>query len=183
MIIKRIFDFVLSLIGLFLTGPIIILLIIVSSIDTNSFGLFFQKRVGQYGKLFTIFKIKTVEPVSGAISAWGRLLRKSKMDELPQFFNILIGDMSFVGPRPDIPGYYDLLENENRLILNLKPGLTSESSLKYSNEEMLLSQQENPLLYNDSVIFPDKVKQNLAYYYHRSFFLDWKILIKTIFFK
>lgn len=89
--------------------------------------------------------------------------------------------MSVVGPRPDIPGYYDLLEGENRKILELKPGLTSEASIKYANEEELLSKQENPLKYNDEVIFPDKVKINLDYYYNRSFWLDIKIIIQTIF--
>lgn len=108
-------------------------------------------------------------------------MRKSKIDELPQLFNVLFGTMSLVGPRPDIPGYYDTLQGENRKILKLKPGITSEASIKYANEEVVLEQQPNPLQYNDEVIFPDKVKMNLEYYYKQSFWLDLKILFKTIF--
>lgn len=101
------------------------------------------------------------------------------MDELPQLFNILVGDMSFVGPRPDVEGYYDRLQGENRKVLELKPGLCSWSSLKYIDEEALLQKQENPLEYNDEVIFPDKVKMNLGYYYNQSFWEDIKILWAT----
>ena len=115
------------------------------------------------------------------ISKLGAFLRNSKLDELPQLWNIVIGNMSFVGPRPDIAGYYDVLEGENRKILELKPGLTSLASIKYSKEELLLEQQENPLNYNDTVIFPDKVKMNLQYYYSNSVFIDVKIIWKTIF--
>jgi lipopolysaccharide/colanic/teichoic acid biosynthesis glycosyltransferase len=108
-------------------------------------------------------------------------MRKHKLDELPQFFNVLIGNMSIVGPRPDIEGYYDKLEGEDRKILELKPGITSEASLKYYNEEAILEQQENPLLYNDTVIFPDKVRMNLEYYYNRSFWDDLWIIWSTVF--
>lgn len=101
-----------------------------------------------------------------SISKWGSFLRKSKLDELPQLVNIFIGDMSFVGPRPDVSGYYNNLKGEERLILKLKPGLTSEASLKYFDEEAILQQQENARDYNDAVIFPDKVKINLQYYYN-----------------
>jgi len=116
-----------------------------------------------------------------SISVFGKFLRKSKIDELPQLFNVLVGDMSFVGPRPDIPGYYDILTGEARKILELKPGLTSEASLKYYDEDSLLAQQEDPLLYNDTILFPDKVYMNLHYYYNRSFLGDLKIILKTIF--
>ena len=115
------------------------------------------------------------------ISLFGRFLRRSKLDELPQLLNILLGQMSFVGPRPDIPGYYDKLEGESREILALKPGLTSEASIKYAKEEELLNQQVDPLAYNNNVIFPDKVKMNLKYYYNQSIFLDLQILFRTIF--
>jgi lipopolysaccharide/colanic/teichoic acid biosynthesis glycosyltransferase len=115
------------------------------------------------------------------VSKIGALLRNSKMDELPQLWNILIGDMSFVGPRPDIAGYYDVLQGENRKILELKPGLTSLASIKYAKEEELLEKQENPLNYNDTVLFPDKVKMNLEYYYSNSIFGDLKIIWKTFF--
>jgi len=108
------------------------------------------------------------------------VLRKYKIDELPQLFNVLIGQMSFVGPRPDIPGYYDLLEGENRKILELKPGLTSEASLLFFNEERILANIENPLEYNDNVIFPQKVALNLKYYNERGFFVDLCLIFKTI---
>lgn len=114
------------------------------------------------------------------ISAFGRFLRKSKIDELPQLYNVLIGEMSFVGPRPDIPGYYDTLTGEARKVLELKPGLTSEASLKYFDEETLLAKQQDPLLYNDTTLFPDKVRMNLKYYYKRSFLGDLRIIWKTV---
>ena len=115
------------------------------------------------------------------ISALGVFLRKSKIDELPQLYNVLVGDMSFVGPRPDVAGYYDQLQGDARTLLDLKPGITGPASLKYYNEEQLLSQQANPVHYNDTVIFPDKVRMNLDYYYNRSFIYDLKIIINTIF--
>lgn len=148
---------------------------------TKSFGVFLQKRIGQFGKPFTIFKIKTMDDGTKKASAFGIFLRKSKLDELPQLFNILIGQMSFVGPRPDIEGYYDNLQGEARKILELKPGLTSEASIKYANEEEILNQKENPLEYNDTIIFPDKVKMNLEYYYKQSFLVDLQIIVKTVF--
>lgn len=178
---KRIFDLFFSLIGLIIVSPILLVLVIISAIDTSSIGVFQQKRVGQFGKVFTIYKFRSIHSKTNQISSVGKLFRKSKLDEIPQLFNILIGDMSFVGPRPDIPGYYDVLKGEDRKILELKPGLTSEASLKYADEEQTLSQKKNPLEYNDSVIFPDKVKMNLDYFYQRSLFLDIKIIFKTIF--
>lgn len=107
-------------------------------------------------------------------------MRKSKIDELPQLFNVLVGNMSFVGPRPDIEGYYDKLEGEDRKVLELKPGITSDASIKYADEELILSTKENPILYNDSVLFPDKVKMNMEYYYNRSLITDIKIIFRTI---
>lgn len=115
-----------------------------------------------------------------SISKLGIFLRKSKLDELPQLFNIFLGHMSFVGPRPDIAGYYNSLQGEERMILKLRPGLTSEASLKYFDEEVLLQQQENPKEYNNTVIFPDKVKLNLHYYYNHSLLGDIKIIHKTL---
>lgn len=116
---------------------------------------------------------------TGRISSYGKFLRRSKLDELPQLLNILLGQMSFVGPRPDVLGYYDQLQGEARKILELKPGLCSWTALKYIDEDALLQRQKNPLKYNDEVIFPDKIKMNLAYYYNRSFLEDLKILWAT----
>ncbi len=178
--IKRLFDFILSLLLAVLLSPLLVFFYILSSLDTGSNGLFFQKRVGQYGKLFTIYKLKTIHPKTQKISKIGIFLRKTKLDELPQLINILKGDMSFVGYRPDIEGYYDKLEGENRKILNLKPGLTSLASIKYANEEELLAKQTNPTAYNDEIIFPDKVKMNLDYYKSHSFLVDLQIILKTL---
>lgn len=141
-------------------------------------GFFSQVRIGQYGKSFVIYKLRTMSSSNknNSLTSW---IRKSKLDELPQLFNVLIGDMSFVGPRPDLPGYYDVLQGKDRLILNLKPGITSEASLKYRAEEDLLAKQANPLKYNDKIIFPDKIKMNLDYFNNQSLFGDLKIIIKT----
>lgn len=151
--------------------------------DTRSLGLFTQTRVGQYGQLFRIFKLRTYHKQNHQVSKFGDLLRRSKIDELPQLLNVLIGEMSFVGPRPDIPGYYDQLQGDDRLILNMKPGITSEASIKYKNEDAILSKKDNPLDYNDQVLFPDKVKINLDYYKKRSMSIDLKILKETLLLK
>ena len=178
---KRIFDIVFSVVVLVVLSWLLAIGYVVASIDTGSSGLFLQKRIGQFGKPFTIFKFKTIHPHTAKVSAIGFFLRKYKIDELPQLLNVLIGNMSFVGPRPDVAGYYDLLKGENRKILQLKPGITSESAIKYYNEEMLLAHHENPIDYNDKIIFPDKIRMNLDYYYHRSFWKDIKILWATVF--
>ena len=178
---KRVFDVIVSIIALIVFSPFILISWLVLMLDTKSDGLFFQARVGQNGKLFTIYKLKTMHPKTGNVSKVGFFFRKYKLDELPQFLNVLKGEMSIVGPRPDIEGYYDKLQGEKRKILELKPGITSEASIKYYNEEEILEQQENALEYNDTVIFPDKVKMNLDYYYNQNLLLDIKIIIKTIF--
>ena len=178
---KRIFDLLLSLVGLLSIGWLLLIFWIMASIDTQSNGMFVQERIGQWGRVFKIYKLKTMHPKTGKISPLGAFLRKSKIDELPQLWNVLKGEMSFVGPRPDVAGYYDLLEGEARKILELKPGISSEASLKYANEEELLAQQEDPLRYNDIVLFPDKVLINLDYYYKRSFWGDINIIWKTVF--
>jgi len=179
---KRLFDLFFALLGIVISVLLLFILYILASIDTKQNGIFSQKRIGQFGTPFTIYKIRTFGlSEEKPISKLGAFLRNSKLDELPQLWNIVIGNMSFVGPRPDIAGYYDVLEGENRKILELKPGLTSLASIKYSKEELLLEQQENPLNYNDTVIFPDKVKMNLEYYYSNSVFIDVKIIWKTIF--
>lgn len=179
MIIKRIFDFSLAAIGLIFSGWIIFILVVIAHFDSGGKGIFKQIRIGQHGKPFHIYKIRSMHIETNAISSYGRFIRKFKLDELPQLLNILKGDMSFVGPRPDIPGYYDKLEGEDRKILELKPGLCSWAAIKYYNEEALLATQDNPLKYNDKVLFPDKVKLNLEYYYRQSFIEDFKILFNT----
>ncbi len=181
---KRIFDSIFSITTLLLLGWLIIICWLLASIDTKSNGLFIQKRIGQFGKPFNIYKLKSMKEVNGiqTISRFGNFIRKTKIDELPQLFNVLMGQMSIVGPRPDVPGYYDKLQGADRKILELKPGLTSPATLKYANEETLLAQQENPLHYNDTILFPDKVALNLHYYHTRTFFGDLKIIAQTMFF-
>jgi lipopolysaccharide/colanic/teichoic acid biosynthesis glycosyltransferase len=182
--LKRVFDVLFSLLILFLFFWILLIAWFIAVIDTRTNGIFIQERIGKYGKQFRIYKLRTIQrihdPGEFQISRMGRTLRNFKLDELPQLFNVLKGEMSIVGPRPDISGYYDLLEGENRKILELKPGLTSLASLKYYNEEQLLEKQVSPSRYNDEVLFPDKVQLNLEYYYHQSFCGDIKIIIKTV---
>jgi lipopolysaccharide/colanic/teichoic acid biosynthesis glycosyltransferase len=179
---KRLFDLFFATLGLLLTFPLLVVLYAIATIDTQQNGIFTQKRIGQFGIPFTIYKIRTFgRAKEKPISKIGALLRNSKLDELPQLWNILLGNMSFVGPRPDVAGYYDLLQGEDRKILELKPGVTSLASIKYANEEQLLEKQENPLAYNDTVLFPDKVKMNLDYYYSHSILGDVTIIWKTLF--
>lgn len=178
---KRCFDFLVSLISLILLGFPLLLLIAISAVVTKSSGIFKQERIGQFGKSFKIYKIQTLHEQTKKIAPFSQFLRDSKLDELPQLLNIVLGDMSLVGPRPDIPGYYDQLNGESRKLLELKPGLTSEASIYFREEEKLLNQQENPSDFNDNVIFPQKVKMNMEYYYKRTFLLDLKIILKTIF--
>jgi lipopolysaccharide/colanic/teichoic acid biosynthesis glycosyltransferase len=180
---KRIFDIFFSGVLLFLLFWVLFLVWLLAIIDTNTNGIFTQDRIGQYGKRFKIYKFRTIQISQNLedlkISKLGQLLRNCKLDELPQLINVLKGEMSIVGPRPDVEGYYDLLEDDNRKILELKPGLTSLASLKYYNEEVLLGKQADPMFYNDKVLFPDKVKMNLEYYHHHTFYGDLKIIKET----
>jgi len=190
-VIKRVFDSVFALLGIVLTFWIIVLAFIVASLETKSFGIFKQKRVGREGKLFTVYKIKTMKQVQGVegttttacdprITKSGKFFRDTKIDELPQLWNVLAGSMSFVGPRPDVEGYADQLMGEDRVILSVRPGITGPASLKYKNEEALLSAQSNPKEYNDTVIWPDKVGINKAYIETWSLQKDMGYIIKTI---
>lgn len=177
--IKRFFDIFFSFVLIISLSWLMFILFVISCMNFKSFGIFTQERIGQYGKKFKIYKIKSMNNEL-EINSIGFFLRKYKLDELPQLFNILKGEMSFVGPRPDVAGYYDLLEGEERKILNLKPGITSEASIKYKNEEELLKNHKNPLFFNDNIIFPDKIKMNLEYYYNQNILVDLQIIFKTI---
>jgi len=190
-IIKRIFDFILSFIGLLFVWPIIIVAWIIASIETKSNGMFIQKRVGKDGKLFDVYKIKTMKQIPNIdttittkndmrITKSGAFFRKYKIDELPQLFNVLLGDMSFVGPRPDVPGYADKLEGDDRIVLSIRPGITGPATIKYKNEEEILANVDNPIKYNDEVIWPDKVKINKEYIKNWSLKKDIEYIIKTI---
>jgi lipopolysaccharide/colanic/teichoic acid biosynthesis glycosyltransferase len=162
-------------------GVFVALLLLLAAWDTASNGLFVQDRVGQYGKVFQIYKFRTMHRVTGRISFFGAWMRKYKLDELPQLWNLLKGDMVLVGPRPDIPGYADLLQGNDRTILHCKPGLTGLASLKYRNEESILAAQSNAKEYNDTVIWPDKVRLHRWYAQHRTFWLDVQIVFFTLF--
>ena len=192
MLLKVFFDRGVSLFGLFFLFPVLLLVGILIRIKMPDGPVIFtQKRVGQHGRLFPMYKFRSMMinhsgssiSVQGEsrITPLGAKLRKYKLDELPELWNVLIGDMSFVGPRPDVPGYADKLEGENRRVLLLKPGITGPASLKYRNEEELLAQQEDPQKYNDEVLFPDKVRINIEYLDNWSFWNDIKIIIYTIF--
>lgn len=192
MVYKALFDRVVAFIGLLLFFPILLIIFILIKIKMPDGPVIFaQQRVGQYGRLFTMYKFRSmnVEHSGSSISIKGEsritplgaFLRKYKLDELPELWNVLIGDMSFVGPRPDVPGYADELVGEDCDILKLKPGITGPASLKYRNEEELLASVENPEKYNKEIIFPDKIKINRNYLENRSFWLDVKLIIATIF--
>ncbi|MCK5814601.1 MAG: sugar transferase [Flavobacteriaceae bacterium] len=182
-VLKRIVDILLSITGIAFAVIPMIILIAISSLFTRSFGVFFQERVGINAKTFTMFKIKTMrEYTDGSIvlTSFGKFLRKTKLDELPQLFNVLFGSMSMVGPRPDLRGYADVLDGDDRIILSVKPGITGPATLKFSNEEMLLSEQENALDYNDTVLWPQKVEINKAYVKNWSLAKDFSYIFKTV---
>ncbi|TGY56471.1 sugar transferase [Parabacteroides distasonis] len=191
MFFKFLFDRVSSLFGLLFLSPVLLFVALLICIKMPGGPIIFkQKRVGQYGRLFTMYKFRsmTVSHSGSSVSVKGESritplgvkLRKYKLDELPELWNVLIGDMSFVGPRPDVPGYADKLEGDDRRMLLLKPGITGPASLKYRNEEELLAEQENPQKYNDEVLFPDKVRINIDYMDHWSFGKDVKIIVYTV---
>ena len=189
---KRLFDIIFSFLGLILLLPLFIIVSILIKVDSSGPIFFLQERVGLHGKYFKIIKFRSMKVNQNdsltvtlkndkRITRIGRKLRKYKIDEIPELMNVLIGDMSFVGPRPDVPGYTDLLKGNDRNILKLRPGITSLASIKYSNEEQLLLEQEDPIAYNNDVIFPDKVKMNLNYYENNNIWIDIKIIFATVF--
>lgn len=191
MILKWIFDRVMALIGLVVLLPVFLVVGILIKIKMpNGPILFRQKRVGKGGRIFTMVKFRSMvvshsgSSVSVAgesrISPLGAKLRKYKLDELPELWNVLIGDMSFVGPRPDVPGFADKLVGEEQEILQLRPGITGPASLKYRNEEELLASVDDPIRYNTEVIYPDKVRINLDYLRHWSFARDLKYIVQTL---
>ncbi len=192
MIAKNIFDKFFSLLGLVCLSPVMAIVAILIRIKMPGGPVIFkQRRVGQYGRLFTVYKFRSMKVAGGGrtsiasneedrITPLGKMLRRYKLDELPELWNVLKGDMSFVGPRPDVPGYADRLTGRNRDILKLKPGITGPASLKYRQEEDLLNSVDNPQEYNDKVIYPDKVRLNLYYLEHYSFLKDIEMIVCTV---
>lgn len=192
MTVKIIFDKLFSFLGLICLSPGMLAVAILIRIKMPGGPVIFkQKRVGQYGKLFTVYKFRSMmvagegttsiaSKEENRITPLGKKLRRYKLDELPELWNVLKGDMSFVGPRPDVPGYADKLKGKDRDILKLKPGITGPASLKYRQEEDLLNSVENPQEYNDKIIYPDKVRLNLYYLEHYSFFKDIEMIVCTV---
>lgn len=191
MFFKSLFDRGASFFGLILLFPVLLVVALLIRIKMPGGPVIFkQERVGRYGRLFIMYKFRSMTVAhSGSsvsvkgesrITPLGAKLRKYKLDELPELWNVLIGDMSFVGPRPDVPGYADNLKGDDRRMLLLKPGITGPASLKYRNEEELLAEQEDPQKYNDEVLFPDKVRINIEYLDNWSFWYDIKIIIYTV---
>ena len=191
MVLKYIFDRMAALLGLLLIWWLLIVVAVLIKVKMpGGPAIFKQTRIGRRGKPFTIFKFRTMTVGHGGssvsvagesrITPLGAVLRKYKIDELPELWNVLVGDMSFVGPRPDVPGYADRLQGEDREVLELRPGITGPASLKYRNEEELLAAVDNPQEYNDTVIYPDKVRINRYYLHNYSFISDIKMILCTV---
>lgn len=186
---KRCFDLVLATLGLAVLWPVILISWVIARLDTGDSGFFRQTRLGQRGKPFRVVKLRTMRNVGGTtittsndsrITTWGAWFRRWKLDELPQLWNVLLGQMSFVGPRPDVPGYLDRLTGDDMRLLQLKPGITGPATLKYRKEEDLLAEQADAQVYNDRIIWPDKVRINLGYLDNWSFKQDLSIIIETL---
>lgn len=188
---KYLFDRIMALIGLVVLSPVLVVVALLIKVKMPGGPVIFsQKRVGRGGRLFTMYKFRSMTvnhsgssvSVAGEsrITPLGAKLRRYKLDELPELWNVLIGEMSLVGPRPDVPGYADMLTGADREVLLLRPGITGPASLKYRDEEELLAGQSDPQRYNDEVIFPDKVRINLYYLHHYSFLKDIEMIVCTV---
>lgn len=193
MALKWLFDRTVSLLGLLLLFWLYIIIAVLIKIKMPGPVFFVQERVGRYGRLIKVHKFRSMTvkkegdmntgvaaAETNRITPLGEKLRKYKLDELPELWDVFIGNMSFVGPRPDVPGYADLLEGDDREVLILRPGITGPASLKYRDEEELLAGKEDPIRYNDEVIYPDKVRLNRYYLHHYSFIMDLRIIIATV---
>ena len=214
MMLKIVFDKVVSLVGLIILSPLLLIVALLIKWKMPGPILFCQQRVGRYGRIFTVYKFRTMTVKAEAsvasrnseatsiasqeqsrITPLGEKLRRYKLDELPELWNVLKGDMSFVGPRPDVPGYADQLQGEDREVLLLRPGITGPASLKYRNEEDILEAVDEALQkgrsglpigittvqeYNDNVIYPDKVRLNRYYLHHYSFIKDIQMIVCTV---
>lgn len=189
-VIKRSFDLAASALGLLLFWPLIVITWYLARRDTGASGFFTQERVGKDGRHFRLVKLRTMRPLGGTcvttmndprITPLGAVLRKWKFDELPQLWNVLKGEMSFVGPRPDVPGFMDQLEGDDRVLLEIRPGITGPATLKYRNEEEILAAVADPEAHNADVIWPDKVRINREYLNNWSLRRDLAYIIETIF--
>jgi lipopolysaccharide/colanic/teichoic acid biosynthesis glycosyltransferase len=191
-ILKRIFDLLVSFMGIVILSPVFIIASIAIKLDSKGKILFLQKRVGRYGKEFNIYKFRTMitdaEKIGKQITVGkdsritkvGAFLRKFKIDELPQLFNVFKGDMSLVGPRPEVPKYVSLYNEEQRRVLEVRPGITDMASLRYKDENDILGNVENPEEYYINIIMKDKLNLNLEYIEKSNIFFDIYLIIKTI---
>lgn len=190
---KRLFDIVSSGIGLLCLAPVFVVMAIWIKLDSRGPVFYRQTRVGRYGRDFRIFKFRsmrvgsdkgcqiTVGERDPRITRFGYFIRRYKIDELPQLINVFLGDMSIVGPRPEVRKYVDLYSEEQRKVFQVRPGITDLASIKYRNENELLSQVDDPDTYYIDVIMPDKLTINLEYIRHQSFMGDIKIIFNTLF--
>ena len=202
--IKYIFDRMMALLGLLFLWPVLLVVAILIKIQMPGPVFFVQQRVGKDGKLFACHKFRSMSVGHGGssisvagearITPLGAKLRRYKLDELPELWDVLIGNMSFVGPRPDVPGYADKLQGADRDVLKLRPGITGPATLKYRLEDEMISEyvakkqaegdtrpmQEIAIEYNDKVIYPDKVRLNCYYYRHYSFWKDIEMIFATV---
>lgn len=190
--VKRSFDIVMSLMGLAAVGWLIVLCWLIATIDTRRNGFFTQERVGKDKRVFRIIKIRTMREVAGIttvvtrrddprITFIGSWLRRLKFDELPQLINVLLGHMSFVGPRPDVADLAELLKGEDQKIMSIRPGITGPASLTFIDEEEMLADSQDPEQYNREVIFPAKVNINRSYVENYKFYRDIVYILATIF--
>lgn len=190
--VKRSFDIVFSLSGLVILSPLVILITLIVKLSSKGPVLYSAPRIGLHGKPFPCHKFRSMYTgsdrfgsvttgVDKRVTPIGRILRKYKLDELPQLWNVFTGTMSFVGPRPDVSGYADKLTGEDRIILSVRPGITGPASLRFRNEEELLAKVDNPQQYNDEVIWPRKVTINREYVEHYSFIKDILYIFATVF--
>lgn len=189
---KRLFDIVCSFFGLVVLSPLFIFLSLWVGLTSRGGVFYKQQRVGLKGRDFILYKFRsmatgsdkkgllTVGGKDSRITKAGYFIRKYKLDELPQLFNVLKGDMSFVGPRPEVRKYVDMYSEEQRRVLSVRPGITDIASMKYRNENDLLAKAENPEQYYIDVIMPDKLALNLNYIDTRNFFRDIKLIFRTI---
>lgn len=188
--LKRGFDLLFSVTVLLATSPLLVPAIAAATMDTGAWGVFSQRRVGRNGQIFRVYKVRTMRVVPGRqstvtaasdlrITRLGGWLRKTKLDELPQFFNVLIGNMSVVGPRPDVPGYADLLKGEDRIVLGVRPGITGPAAVYFRNEEVLLAAQDDAERFNDEVLWPSKVRINRDYVESYYFAEDLRLIADT----
>ncbi|EON22758.1 sugar transferase [Nocardioides sp. CF8] len=186
---KRSFDVALALVGLVVTSPLCAVAWLVATASTRRNGIFRQTRIGRHGEPFTVLKIRTMRAVGGTtvttandarITRAGAAMRRLKVDELPQLINVLRGDMSLVGPRPDVSGFADELHGSDRIVLSVRPGITGPAAIAYRHEEDLLASAEDPEAYNRDVIWPDKVRINRAYVENWSLAADIRCISDTI---